>query len=177
MNHQTAILIAVVVAAILLLLLFLLRGRKQHVQFGADAPVPSRPAPSPAPPIAAADPVPPPSPDGHGLGDEVAAAVEDVVDQFMGMDSHPSGAPVASGDTLTLLKGLGPRAASRLTELGVTRFTQIASWDDTDVAAIDAQMGAFKGRIARDRWVEQARLLAAGERDAFEAQFGKLGGA
>ena len=37
-------------------------------------------------------------------------------------------------------------------------------------------MGAFKGRIARDRWVAQAKLLAEGERDRFEAEFGKLGG-
>jgi predicted flap endonuclease-1-like 5' DNA nuclease len=43
------------------------------------------------------------------------------------------------------------------------------------VAAIDARMGAFKGRIARDRWVEQARLLASGDTEAFEAEFGKLG--
>jgi len=184
MNHQTAILVAVVVAAVLLLLLFLLRGRKQHVEFRADAPVAARPvapatpvtAASPPPPLAAADPAPLP-PEGHGIGDEVAAAVEDVVDQFMGVDSHPSGAAVPGGDTLTLLKGLGPRAAGRLSELGVTRFSQIASWDDTDVAAIDAQMGAFKGRIARDRWVEQARLLAAGDRDRFESEFGKLGSA
>lgn len=182
MNHQTAIIIAVVVAAIALLLFLLLRSRKQHVEFRADAPVAPRAASATpvAPAVPAADPIPPApplAPEGHGLGDEVAAAVEDVVDQFMGVDSHPSGAAAPSGDTLTLLKGLGPRAAARLAELGVTRFTQIASWDDTDVEAIDAQMGAFKGRIARDRWVEQARLLAAGERDAFEAQFGKLGGA
>ena len=105
----------------------------------------------------------------------LADAIEDVVDQFIGIDSHPSGAVKPAGDALTQLKGLGPKAASLLNALGVTSFAQIASWNDADVAAIDTQMGAFKGRIARDRWVDQARLLARGDTAAFEAEFGKLG--
>jgi predicted flap endonuclease-1-like 5' DNA nuclease len=114
-------------------------------------------------------------PEGYGVGTEIADAVEDVVDQFMGIQSHATDVPAAPGDMLTQLKGLGPKAASLLHDLGVTRFEQIASWNDADVAAIDARMGAFKGRIARDRWVEQARLLASGNTEAFEAEFGKLG--
>jgi predicted flap endonuclease-1-like 5' DNA nuclease len=74
------------------------------------------------------------------------------------------------------MKGLGPKAQATLAELGVTRFDQIAAWSDADVARIDAGMGAFKGRIVRDRWVEQARYLAADDVTGFEAVFGKLGG-
>jgi len=174
MSNTTIIVIAVVVV-IALAFLFLVRGRKQHVSFDAAPPLrPVERAPKPAP-------APAPSPsvmgEGHGLTTEIADAVEDVVDQFVGIDSHirvePSKGP---GDTLTQLKGLGPKAASRLNELGVTRFEQIASWNEADVTAIDAQMGAFKGRIVRDRWVEQARLLAKGDTAGFEAEFGKLGG-
>jgi predicted flap endonuclease-1-like 5' DNA nuclease len=130
--------------------------------------------PAPAPP---SPPAPAAVDEGHGVGSEIAAAVEDVVDQFIGIDAHPSGQPIGSsaGDPLTRLKGLGPKAAARLTELGVTRFDQIAAWNDADVDAIDAQMGAFKGRIRRDRWVEQAKLLATGDTAAFEGEFGKLG--
>jgi hypothetical protein len=29
--------------------------------------------------------------------------------------------------------------------------------------------------MARDRWIEQAKLLAAGETAAYEGEFGKLG--
>jgi hypothetical protein len=29
--------------------------------------------------------------------------------------------------------------------------------------------------MARDRWIEQAQLLAAGDRAGYEATFGKLG--
>ena len=43
-------------------------------------------------------------------------------------------------------------------------------------AAIDAQLGAFQGRIARDNLVDQASYLARGDKAGFEAQYGALGG-
>lgn len=79
------------------------------------------------------------------------------------------------GDDLTRMKGLGPRLRDRLTELGVTRFEQIAGWDDTEIDRIDAQLGRFQGRIRRDDWVEQARFLAADDRAGYEDRFGALG--
>ena len=111
------------------------------------------------------------------MGSEISAAIEDVVDQFIGLDAHPSGQDQVrhAGDTLTTLKGLGPKAASRLNELGVTSFAQMAAWGEADIDAIDDQMGAFKGRIRRDRWVDQAKFLAKGDIAAFEESFGKLG--
>jgi predicted flap endonuclease-1-like 5' DNA nuclease len=172
MSTTTIIVIAVIVV-IALAVLLLVRGRKQHVIF--DAAPPLRPiAPKPK---AVAETVIPSAGEGHGVATEIADAVEDVVDQFIGIDSHPNAEPAKGpGDTLTQLKGLGPKAASILNDLGVTRFDQIASWNDADIAAIDAQMGAFKGRIAKDRWVKQAKLLAVGDIETFEAEFGKLGG-
>jgi predicted flap endonuclease-1-like 5' DNA nuclease len=173
MSTTTIIVIAVIVV-IALALLFLIRGRKQHVKF--DAAPPLRPI-APKPTIVAEPVVPEPAGEGHGVASEIADAVEDVVDQFIGIDSHPNAqAAKGPGDTLTQLKGLGPKAASILDGLGVTRFDQIASWNEADIAAIDGQMGAFKGRIVRDRWVRQAQLLAAGDVETFEAEFGKLGG-
>lgn len=172
--NQTVIIVVAVIVVIALLLVLLLRSRKQHVSL-SDKVAPPRP-------VTVARSAPAPTDEGHGVGAEMTAAIEDVVDQFIGIDAHPSGkqpVPVsqqAPGDALTTLKGLGPKAASRLAELGVTRFEQIASWDEKEVAAIDAQMGAFKGRILRDRWVEQAKLLAAGDIEGFETRFGKLGG-
>ncbi len=44
-----------------------------------------------------------------------------------------------------------------------------------EAAQLDAQLGAFQGRMERDRWREQARFLAQGDRAGYEAQFGKLG--
>jgi predicted flap endonuclease-1-like 5' DNA nuclease len=62
-----------------------------------------------------------------------------------------------------------------LGELGVTSFAQIAAWSDADVTRIDAQLGRFKGRITRDQWIEQARLLSAGDEAGFAAKFGQNG--
>jgi predicted flap endonuclease-1-like 5' DNA nuclease len=79
-----------------------------------------------------------------------------------------SPAPAGPPDDLTRMKGVGPKLVTLLNELGVTHYSQIA--------AIDQHLGAFRGRILRDRWVEQARYLAQGDTAGFEAQFGKLGG-
>jgi len=143
---QTTLLIIGAVVVVLLVLFLLLRGRKQHVDLSAPTPAPKAAAPKPAP-APAPEPVP--------LADAPAPSVE---------------------PGLTRLKGLGPKAAALLGELGVTSIDQIASWSDADIARIDPQMGAFKGRIARDRWVDQAKLLTSGDVGAYEAAFGKLGG-
>jgi predicted flap endonuclease-1-like 5' DNA nuclease len=83
--------------------------------------------------------------------------------------------PTASADDLTRIKGLGPKIAALLGELGITSFAHIAAWTDDDVARIDDQLGRFKGRITRDQWVVQAKLLAAGDEASFAEQFGNNG--
>ena len=97
-----------------------------------------------------------------GIGEVVSAAVSDAAGS--GGDS----------DDLTRIKGLGPKLAGLLRGLGIARLDQIAAWSEADVARIDAQLGAFQGRIARDNWIEQARYLAAGDVAGFEARFGKV---
>lgn len=82
----------------------------------------------------------------------------------------------AGGDNLQLLKGVGPKLAALLNAQSVTSFAQVAAWTETDIAAIDPQLGAFKGRIARDNLVDQASYLARGDKAGFEAKYGALGG-
>lgn len=117
------------------------------------------------PPAASLDAeIPPPTPQGlAGVGEAVAAAATPI--------------PVSQcdeADDLLKIKGLGPKLVEQLRALGVTRFAQIASWDDAEIDRIDAQLGRFQGRIRRDDWPGQARLLASGDTAAYEAQFGKL---
>lgn len=76
---------------------------------------------------------------------------------------------------LTQIKGLGPKIATLLGEMGVSNIAQIASWNDTEIARIDAELGRFKGRIERDNWVEQAKQLSAGDKADFESKFGRNG--
>ena len=102
-----------------------------------------------------------------------AAAVEDVAGPLLGVDAHPdlAGPP----DDLTRIKGLGPKAAAQLKLLGITRFVQLGALGMAESAALDEQMGVFRGRLERDRWIEQARYLARGDTTTFEKEFGKLG--
>jgi predicted flap endonuclease-1-like 5' DNA nuclease len=76
-----------------------------------------------------------------------------------------------------MLKGVGPKLAQKLHENGIMRFEQLATLSPNEVAILDSKLGAFKGRLERDRVVEQAAYLARGDRDGFEARFGKLGNA
>lgn len=83
--------------------------------------------------------------------------------------------PARGIDDLKRIKGLGPKLVGILHEQGVTRFEQIAAWTDDDIARIDGTLGRFAGRINRDKWVEQAKLLARGDEAGFEDQFGRNG--
>lgn len=80
-----------------------------------------------------------------------------------------------SSDNLTLLKGVGDRFAAKLNEIGISRYRQLADLTPVQEADADQLLDTFKGRIARDRLVEQARLLAEGRTTEYEARFGKLG--
>ncbi len=85
-------------------------------------------------------------------------------------------APWGDIDDLMRLKGVGPKLNALLGELGVFHYHQIASWSDGHVTIVDERLGSFRGRIERDRWREQARLLAEGKLDEFEQRFGSGAG-
>jgi predicted flap endonuclease-1-like 5' DNA nuclease len=109
-----------------------------------------------------------------GVGEIVAAAAHDEVVQAAPAPQPMTPPTPAAGDDLSRIKGVGPKLVTLLHGLGVTSFAQIAAWDEAEIARIDAQLGAFAGRIERDNWIEQARLLTGGDVAAYEAKFGKL---
>ncbi len=67
----------------------------------------------------------------------------------------------AGADDLKLLKGVGPKLEGVLNGLGFWHFDQVAKWGAEEIAWVDDQL-SFKGRIERDGWVEQAKILAEG---------------
>lgn len=89
--------------------------------------------------------------------------------------ASPTAPATGSPDDLTRIKGLGPKLAALLGEFGITTYAQIAAWEPADVERIDAKLGRFSGRITRDQWVEQARLLSAGDESGFVQKFGQNG--
>ncbi len=78
-------------------------------------------------------------------------------------------------DNIELLKGVGPKLVAQLKSLGITSLDQIANWTSADIADIDPKLGVFTGRIGRDNWVDQAKLLVAGDVAGFEKKYGALG--
>lgn len=141
----------------------------------ADERTPSAPAASDMPvipdpvPVVAIPPLPLVEPIVDVAPDPVAPPAPAVP-----ADAAPLSAEAGTGDDLLRLKGVGPKLKTQLTQLGVTRFAQIAAWSDNDLATIDAQLGAFKGRPVRDQWIDQAKYLAAGDIAGFEAKYGKF---
>jgi predicted flap endonuclease-1-like 5' DNA nuclease len=108
-------------------------------------------------------------------GPDILAGIGEVV--AMGAAREVAAARKAADqslDDLSRIKGVGPKLVTLLGQLGVTRFAQIAAWSEEDIDRIDAQLGTFAGRIRRDGWVEQCKMLSAGDTAGFEAKFGKL---
>lgn len=88
----------------------------------------------------------------------------------------PKKAAPAAGkaDNLRRLIGIGPVNDKLLKGLGVTTYAQIAGWTAADVKRIEDTLN-FDGRIARENWVEQAKLLATGDEMEFARQFPSAG--
>jgi predicted flap endonuclease-1-like 5' DNA nuclease len=70
-------------------------------------------------------------------------------------------APQGASDDLKLIRGVGPNNESTLNGLGIYHFGQIAAWSADHAAWIEHEM-TFPGRIERESWIPQAKLLAAG---------------
>lgn len=70
----------------------------------------------------------------------------------------------APADDLTRIKGIGPKFREALLAAGFSSFSQIAAWNEVDVTTVAATLRVQPARIAREGWVESARLLAQGQR-------------
>lgn len=166
--------VVLIAIAIGLITGFLIFRPKQRVTLTKDS--------APVRPHMAAQASSPPVPgdrdgggEGDGLASEAAAAVGDVTGEIIGAPVH-SNLPGSQGvpDDLQRMKGVGPKLAALLNSKGLMRFDEIAALTPDDIERIDADLGAFRGRLTRDRVVEQAHYLARGDDAGYEAQFGKL---
>lgn len=83
-------------------------------------------------------------------------------------EDKPEIVDVAAGDEddLKRIKGIGPVNEKALNELGIFKFAQIATWTAANVDWVEDFM-SFPGRIEREDWITQARVLADGEETAF----------
>ncbi|MEO9897530.1 MAG: endonuclease [Paracoccaceae bacterium] len=78
-----------------------------------------------------------------------------------------SGPRDGKADNLKEIKGIGPKLEKLCNVMGFYHFDQIAAWSAAEVAWVNANLEGFKGRVSRDKWVEQASVLAAGGETEF----------
>jgi predicted flap endonuclease-1-like 5' DNA nuclease len=125
------------------------------VAASAPAPAPQRPA----------DVTPPPAPEPTAQPVPQASAAPEEPLPGERPESLPEPAK-AEIDDLKRISGIGRQNEARLHGLGIWRFSQIAGWSDDNVRWISGYL-AFPGRIEREKWVEQAKILASGGETAF----------
>ncbi len=169
-NYWPVLVIGLIIGCIVGYLIF---RPRQRVTLTDDTPV--RPHMTVAKDTATSSPDEIAQPRRQGLADEAARATSDVAGQIL--DANVSAQlPTAAGepDNLLVLKGVGPKLAAILNAQGLTRYDQIAGLSPGQIEAIDADLGAFRGRLARDRIVEQADYLARGDIDGYSQNFGAL---
>jgi NADH-quinone oxidoreductase subunit E len=144
-------------------------------------PVALRPA-APAAPVAMAVPEvetavaarpPPPMP----IEPEIIAPLPVSAVPGMVRMERPKGLAAARGgaaDNLQRISGVGPKNEKVLNTLGIYHFDQIAGWTAKEIAWVDDHI-KFNGRIEREEWVAQCKLLAAGEDEEFARRWGTGG--
>ena len=65
-------------------------------------------------------------------------------------------------DDLQSIRGIGPKLEKICNSMGFWHFDQIASWSADEIAWVDSHLEGFKGRVTRDEWVKQAKVLTEG---------------
>jgi len=84
-------------------------------------------------------------------------------------------ARAGGADDLKQIKGVGPKLEGALHTMGVFHFDQIASWRKKEVEWADDNLDGVKGRVSRDEWVKQAKVLAKGGQTEFSQKVKKGG--
>ncbi|WP_334149317.1 hypothetical protein [Hyphomicrobium sp.] len=127
------------------------------------------PATEPEP--AAADPGPivqevPELSEPPGEPRESYAGLLSVRSEALRGDTRPFVTSAGEVQDLKRIRGIGVLIEKRLNALGITAYEQVANWTRADIDRI-SEMLDFKGRIERENWIEQARILASGGQTEF----------
>lgn len=129
-----------------------------------NAPRPAAPQSEPAPPAQSAQEAPAVwiSAPSIAPGRSDLAGLRSIRSEALRGPAGASGGP----DDLKRIRGVGMLIEKKLNSLGVSTFEQIANWTNADIDRV-SQVLDFQGRIQRENWVEQARILAAGGQTEF----------
>jgi predicted flap endonuclease-1-like 5' DNA nuclease len=129
----------------------------------AVKPVAKKPAPAPV----AVKAAPPKAPEPKAAP---KIAGEDKVP-----GKRPAGFAAPRGgkaDDLKRIRGIGKQNEGRLHGLGIWHFDQVSSWNAQESLWVGSYL-AFPGRIEREEWIKQAKVLAAGKETEFSKRVAK----
>ena len=84
-------------------------------------------------------------------------------------------ARAGGADNLKMIKGVGPVLEKALHTTGVFHFDQVGAWTKADAEWFDDNVKGANGRVIRDGWVKQAKILAKGGTTEFSARVKKGG--
>lgn len=135
------------------------------------------PKPEPEPAVPAPEPKPEPKAApvaSTGAGEDAAERI-DVGASADLPGSQPRGLRAARGgaaDDLKRIRGIGKVNEGKLNGFGIWHFDQIAAWTKAEIEWVDGYI-AFPGRIEREDWVGQSKLLAKGEQTEFSKRVDK----
>lgn len=119
----------------------------------------------------------PPPPIRKPAKPKAPAAPAEVALPLTGKPTRPKGIATArkgKADNLQRISGVGPKNEKILHNLGFFHFDQIAVWSADEIAWVDDHL-KFNGRIGREKWTEQAQLLADGNEEEFRRLYGTGG--
>ena len=147
------------VGALIFGIVGLILGLPGRVQVASGEPVDTVMRPAASQPLAAAAPLYMPT----------AAAASLTPRRPAGL----TGARGGAADDLKRIKGVGPKLEQLCHTLGFYHFDQVAAWTADEISWVDDNLEGFKGRVTRDDWVAQARILAAGGTTEFAERVDK----
>lgn len=100
--------------------------------------------------------------EGKTKGGDAAVAALPAADRPPTLAAPEAG----KADDLKRIRGIGKQNESRLHGLGIWHFHQIAAWTSEQAHWVGTYL-AFPGRIEREDWVNQAKVLAEGGETEF----------
>lgn len=107
--------------------------------------------------------------DAHAIQTSLGGISPSVPDEDKHEGHRPVGLTTPRGgkaDDLKRVRGIGPQNEGRLHALGIWHFSQIAHWTVANVQWVGSYL-AFPGRIDREEWIAQAKVLASGQATEF----------
>ncbi|MGI9411390.1 MAG: hypothetical protein ACR2OV_15020 [Hyphomicrobiaceae bacterium] len=106
-----------------------------------------------------------------GSGEDAAVATNTDMAQLRSVKSEAyrpikQEAARSSHDDLKRIRGVGTLIERNLNSMGYTTYADVANWSRNEVDRISQKLD-FHGRIERENWIEQARILASGGQTEF----------